>query len=53
MRSTVRPAGRARRLLGVALLVALPLAGTTACSGDEPVEDGVVEEEDGEEEEDD
>ena len=38
--------GRTRRLCATALLVALPLAATTACSGDEPVEDGVnVEEE--------
>lgn len=44
MRSTVRPAGRGRRLVGTALLVALPLAGLTACSDDEPVDDGVVEE---------
>ena len=45
---TVAPAvpGRTRRLCATALLVALPLVATTACSGEEPGEEGVgVEEE--------
>ena len=44
MRSTARTLGRTRRLAATAVLVALPLAATTACSEDEPIEnEGVVE----------
>lgn len=40
MRTALSLPGRTRRLCATALLVALPLA-TTACSEDEPVDDGV------------
>lgn len=51
MRSTVRrPVGRGRRLFATAVLVALPLTATTACSNDVPVnEDGEEQEEEQEE----
>ena len=49
MRLSQAVPGRTRRLCATALLVALPLAATTACSEDEPIDEGVgVEEEVGE-----
>jgi len=45
MRSAVRRPARTRRLLATVLLLALPLAATTACGEDEGSDDGGVEQE--------
>ncbi len=41
MKTSLALPGRTRRLFATALLVALPLAATSACGEDEPVDEGV------------